>query len=211
MENLNEVITSVTYIFFVYLILTLLVERLVEVLVAVFNYCELKFRWRAFWNRKAAAYQGRLERLYGYQGESATKTQKLFNRLLWKTIAEKPYEGGKDVISAELIRLNYIRVGTRVTAFLLSLFLVLLFETLHQFDLMAVVRDAILSAVPENVSKIVKAIIDRVIDVLSKNPTVKLVLTSAAVSIGTDPLHQLIRRIEDFTARKPAPSAGGEK
>ena len=37
-----EVITTVTYIFFVYLLLAIFVERTVEFLVAVFDYCEMK-------------------------------------------------------------------------------------------------------------------------------------------------------------------------
>ena len=75
MDNI-EVITKVTFIFFIYLILALFIERLIEVLVAIFNYFEIKFKFYHFWNRQAERYQLRFERLYGFQGEGGEQRKK---------------------------------------------------------------------------------------------------------------------------------------
>lgn len=197
-----EIITKITYIFFIYLILAILIERAIEILVAIYNYFEFKFKWYEYWNRKAKTYQDRFDRLYGYQGKDAGKTQKLFNWLLWKVIVEKPYEGGKDVISADLIRLNYLRIGTSVTAFILSLLLVLsqaqlVFAQQYDLDLIKFVEKAI----PE---------VGRLAAV-TRNALVRILLTAVAISIGTEPLHQLIRRVEKIAESKGGARPGGAK
>jgi len=190
-----EVITTITYLFFVYLILALLVERVVEVLVAFFNYLEFKFKWYEFWNRKAEAYRARYDRLYGYHGPGGERMKKLLSWLLWKSIAERPYEGGKEAVSANLIRLNYLRLSTRITAFLLSAGLVLWQH--EQLDI-AIIVDAVKVSLPEAL----RSVFVSVTKVITESPFFKGVLTAAAITIGSEPLHELISRIEKVLKSK---------
>jgi len=191
-QNPNiEVITNITYVFFVYLILAIIVERVVEVLVAVFNYFEMRGKWYGFWNRRALVYQARFERLYGYQDESADRAKKLFSWLLWKVISEKPHEGGKEIISANLIRLNYLRVATRVAAFALSCILV------------AVVDLDFIEILKRMIPKF------KLLELIAGWPFFRFILTAALISIGSEPLHQVIRRVEKYAASKAAASTGG--
>jgi hypothetical protein len=179
-----EVITTATYIFFVYLVLAIFVERLMEVLVAVFNYAEFKFHWYTFWNRKAKKYQVRLDQLYSYQGEGINATKKLFDWFLWKIISEKPYDGGKRIIHADLIRLNTFRVCTRIIAFLISLIFVISFE----LDFLAIIENAF--------SKI-KFLIP-----ITQSGFVRTIITALAISLGVEPLHQLISHVEKTVQEK---------
>lgn len=190
MENI-EVVTTVTFIFFIYLVLAIFVERTLEILMAIYNYVEFKFNWHAFWNRKARAYQERFHRLYNFQGEGTNNVQKLFNWIKWKVISDKPYEGGKEVISAALIRLNYRRIGSRVVAFLISLSLVLSLG----LDLIAIIENLLPDV------NIVRTALEYKI--------VRVVLTSAAISVGSEPLHEIISRIERMERRKKATTQGG--
>jgi len=183
MDNI-ELITRLTFLFFVYLILALLVERTIELLVSVFKYVEMKRGTYAFWNNKARQYQQRFERLYAFQGESDSRVKKVLNWLHWKVISDAPYTHGQKSISAALIRLNAIRVTTRVISFLLSLLLVLVADV----DIIVMIKNFLPG--PE----FLKAILD--------HAWVKVVLSAGAISIGSEPLHELIRRFEDMSKQK---------
>ncbi len=183
MDNV-EVITRMTYVFFVYLVLSLLVERTIEVLVAVYNYSEFKAGKFKRWNRKAETYRGRFDRLYGFQGQGALTLRRRLSWVLWKSLTVAPYEGGKETVSADLIRLNFLRVSARVIAFLIALWLTLDLK----LDLVVVLEKAIPEAwLPT---------------FIRKYELVRQLLTAAAISIGSEPLHQIIRNLERRIEKK---------
>ncbi|HEX9653032.1 MAG TPA: hypothetical protein VGA99_04930 [bacterium] len=200
MENI-EVITRITYLFFIYLIMAIFVERVVEVLVSVYGYIELKCNLHSFWNNRARILQQRFDRLYGFQGSNAPRTEKILNWVLWKVIAERPYVGGKESVSAELIRLNYMRIGSRVLAFILSMGFTLALMYKLDIDLVLLV-EKMLSGVEGMTSKIVGT--------LSQFKFLRVLITAAAISIGTEPLHQLISQIEKLAASKSGATGGAK-
>lgn len=194
MNNINniEVITLATYIFFIYLVMAILVERVLEFLMSVYNYYEFKFAWYdKFWNAKARALQQRFDRLYNFQGASPGRTEQIFNWVLWKVISDRPYEGGREVVSADLVKLNYVRIITRVFAFFLSFVLVLILK----LDMI----DIIYNAIPE--AKILSFVTDVKI--------IRYILSAAAISIGTEPLHHFISRIEKIEKRSTTQTVQG--
>jgi hypothetical protein len=186
-----EVITTLTYIYFVFLLIALIIERILEVLMAIFNYFEIKTNLQELWNWKARKYQRRYERLYGYQGVYSEK-KKVFDTILWKVISEPAYPGGKPIISANLIRLNYVRVATR----LLSLYIAFVLVYSQGLDLFQVLE----IIVPETTQA--KA--------LTQYQGLRYFVTALIISIGTDPLHQLISRIEKYAQERYQPNQGGE-
>lgn len=185
MNDNVEFVTFVTYVFFTYLILALLVERIVEVLVAIFNYVELHRRWDAYWNRTAERLSNRYTRLYGYAQDERGKIRSVLDALLWNVISEEPYRGGKKIISANLIRLNYLRLGTRVIAFLIAAVIVLSLR----LDFVEVLS-LIFQEYPFFTG------------LLESSSIVRFILTIAAISIGSEPLHQVIRGVEKFAEKK---------
>ncbi|RME01782.1 MAG: hypothetical protein D6814_00840 [Calditrichaeota bacterium] len=193
--NNVELITIATYIFLVYLILALIIERTVEVLVAVYNYLELRLKWYEKWNQKALQYQAKFDQLRNYQGEGAIQSQNLVKWVLWKVITERPYEGGKQVVSAQLIRLNFLRVGTRSLAFLLALGLVLS----QNLDFIQFIYATLEKSFPGS----------GIVNVLIGSKVIRVLLTAAAISIGSEPLHQLISKIERFAEQKTTKVSGG--
>ncbi len=199
MDNL-EVITRITYLLFIYILMATFVERLLEVLISIYNYVELKLNFYRFWNRKTEIYQKRFDRLYGYQGGNAPQTHKILNWVLWKVISARAYVGGKEIISAELIRANYVRVGVRVLAFLLSLGFAWFIKSNLQIDLVTIIE----TLLPENV------MYGKIVDI-TRFDTLRVILTAAAISIGTEPLHQVISEIEKFAQRKSTTAQGGSK
>lgn len=200
MENNIEVITRITFLFFIYLVMAIFIERVLEVLVSVFNYVDLKLKLHNFWNSRAKALQKRFDRLYGFQGSNAPKTEKLLNWVLWKVVAEKPYVGGKEIISAGLVRLNYLRVGSRIVSFILALAFTLALEFKLGIDLVLLVESMLASG---------GSLTYKILGNISQYPILRVIITAAAISIGTEPLHSLISQIEKMAASKTA--TGGAK
>jgi hypothetical protein len=198
MENI-EVITRLTFLFFLYLVMAIFVERFMEVLVSIFGYVEFKRKFANYWNGRALVLQKRFDRLYGYQGENAPKTEKILNWVLWKVVAERPYVGGRESISAELIRLNYLRTTTRIVAFLVSLAFTLYLEAQLGIDLV-LLAESMLSGTGGAAYKILGA--------LSDYPALRVIISAAAISIGTEPLHQIISQVEKLAASKTVATGG---
>ncbi len=192
MNGTLEAVTIFTYVFFTYLILALLIERIVEVLVTIFNYVEMHRQWDGYWNRTAERLSSRYTRLYGYAQDERGKIHSILDGLLWNVISEEPYKGGKKIISAELIRLNYLRLGTRIIAFLIAAALVLSLR----LDFVEVVSMMFSNDYLP-------------VELLRMSPVVSFILTTAALSIGAEPLHQVIRGVEKF-AEKKRKAPGGQ-
>jgi hypothetical protein len=183
-----EAITTTTYLIFIYLILALFVERSVEIFVSIFNYADLKLGWHKKWNTMAINYQKRFDRLYAYRGGDSSQIDKALNWVLWRIITDKPYEGGKDVILASSVRLNYLRVLSRMFAFILSFVFVLVIYKKLGVDLVTVL------------GKIVGNV--KILGLLDNHNAIKIVISAVAISLGSEPLHQAIKRIENVGKQK---------
>ena len=196
MDSNIEYITRITYVFFIYLILAILIERVVEVCVSAFNYADLKLDWYRIWNRKAWNYQDRFDRIYGFQGGYTPQIDKMLNWVLWKVLSEKPYPGGKESISAALIRLNYIKIGTRLLAFLIALIFTAVMYRKFDFNFVGTVSKLL----PDS----------EAIRLLAGHAMLSILLTAVAVSLGSEPLHQLIARFEKKSESGKAVAKGCE-
>ncbi|HKJ67449.1 MAG TPA: hypothetical protein VKA68_05795 [bacterium] len=184
-----DVITLATYIFFVYLLLGTIVERLSEVVVAVYKYLELKLGWRDHWNKKAQQYQRRLDNLYRLQAEGTGKSLQTFSWLLWNVVTEPQYPGGRERVSARLIRQNAIQIGTRILAVVAALILIFAL----QVDIFSMIVQSLPGVELGNI--------------FVAQPWLGKVLSAVAISIGTEPLHHVITRVERWSEKR----AAGEK
>jgi len=189
-ESVIEVITLVTYIFFIYLLLATIIERLSEVVVAVYKYVEFKFGWREYWNKKARKMQKRLDDLYRLQEEGAGNAVHTFSWLLWTVVTEPKYPGGRERISARLVRQHSIQLGTRIFSVLVAFLLVFSL----QVDLFQM-AGTLLQGVDLGTF-------------FTENPLVGKLLSGAAISIGTEPLHHTITRIERWSERRASEEKG---
>lgn len=187
------VITQVTFLFFQYLIAAILVERALEILVAVYKYIEMRKGWYAFWNRKAEDYQRRLDRVFGYNEIRPSEPDRHLSWLLWKIMVPTP-TGVQDVIAADMIRTNYMRVVTRAAAFLFSVVLVYA---------AALDPKIILTNILGNVTEI------GFLSSVTEWYHVRCLLLAALISVGTEPLHQVIGSIEKHAQGNAAAKKGG--
>ena len=170
-------ISELTFLLFLYLILALFVERFLEVCVSSFNYLDLKFGWHKMWNGLAR----RIQRQYSSQIAGNPSKQKIIAWLFWKIMAHPDRYNGREIISSALIKVYAIRAGTRILGFLISLSLILFIHFGLGIDLLDIVEEITTA--------------DLFVDAVSNNTFLQIVLSAAAVSIGSEPLHLLISRI----------------
>ncbi|PTB92526.1 hypothetical protein C9994_13890 [Marivirga lumbricoides] len=176
----TDVISLITYLFFIYLILAIFIERTVEIFMAIISYLDCKLKGYSYWNKLAHKYKMRLDRLYDFQGDNISAKEKILNWILWDIVTEKSYEGGKHIISAEAVRFKYFRLASRIFAFLLSSSFALFIKINLNVDLISLL---------EKVSNV---------DLLIENGSLKVFLTAVALSVGSEPLHALISKFENI-------------
>ena len=190
MESTVSVVTIFTYLLFLFLIVAIFVERTVEIFMSILKYLDLKLGWYRKWNRKAEQLRNKLDRLYGYQGSETGDKKKLFNWILWQVVTEKPYPGGRDVIAAKSIRTRFYRIASRIFAFLFSLgFSIWIYGAMHT-DLITVLID---------VSGYDIGFLE---GTSGWTGTLKVILTAALLSAGSEPLHQIFSKVEKIGQSK---------
>ncbi|MEM9326572.1 MAG: hypothetical protein AAGA85_12990 [Bacteroidota bacterium] len=191
-----EIITMTTYLLFVYLLVALFVERLIEIFMALFHYIDNRRGGFQYWNKKAHQWRKRLDRIYDYQGNQP-RAKTLLDWLMWKVLIQKPYPGGKSAISAKGVKFMFIRVGTRITALVISLILVISIHRYLQIDLLEVLLQV---AAPEDSgTEAVGLLSNNHVELVRAVPTwLRLTLSAMVISAGVEPLHELITRIEDL-------------
>lgn len=174
-------ITRLTAVFFSYLTAALLIERFVEVVMAVLRYLELRLKWPK-WLKIAETLQVRLERFYHLQTGGA----KALDTLLWNWVTVAG-ESGKRILAADLIRLRYYRLVSYALTFSAALVLAFFID----YNLIEIITDAY----PE----VLKVFDPR------KYAGLNVLLTACALSFGVQPLHQLISRLEKRLEKKLQP------
>ncbi|HOZ15755.1 MAG TPA: hypothetical protein PLH91_08190 [Tenuifilaceae bacterium] len=186
-----DVITKATYIFFIYLLMAVFVERAVEIFVSIFNYCDLKWKRYRVWNNRAEKYRDKLDRLYNF--DSSTKVNKMFNWLLWGVVTEPAYTGGKMIISAQTIRTKSLQIYCRVCSNLISLVLVLVLY--YGFDITMIDAISRVTIGSDSISTATVAFFQR-------NVLLGVVISAVLVAVGVEPLHNIIGKIEKAGKKK---------
>ncbi len=186
-----DVITKATYIFFIYLLMAVFVERAVEIFVSIFNYCDLKWKRYRVWNNRAEKYRDKLDRLYNF--DSSTKVNKMFNWLLWGVVTEPAYTGGKMIISAQTIRTKSLQIYCRVCSNVISLVLVLVLY--YGFDITMIDAISRVTIGSDSISTATVAFFQR-------NVLLGVVISAVLVAVGVEPLHNIIGKIEKAGKKK---------
>jgi len=186
-----DVITKATYIFFIYLLMAVFVERAVEIFVSIFNYCDLKWKRYRVWNNRAEKYRDKLDRLYNF--DSSTKVNKMFNWLLWGVVTEPAYTGGKMIISAQTIRTKSLQIYCRVCSNVISLVLVLVLY--YGFDITMIDAISRVTIDSDSISTATVAFFQR-------NVLLGVIISAVLVAVGVEPLHNIIGKIEKVGKKK---------
>jgi len=194
-----EVITRATYLLFIYLLVALFVERLIEILMAAYHYIDMRRGGYKYWNKKAHKWRRRLDRIYDYQGNQL-RAKTLLDWLMWKILVHKPYPGCKSAISAKGVKFIYIRVGTRTASLVISLILVIFMHQSLGIDLLELLtqvgEDG--NTNPDTAPQTLLSTEGMEEAVRSIPVAFRLIISAMVMAAGVEPLHELITRVEDL-------------
>ena len=180
MSSVN-VITQITYLLFLFLLLATFIERSTEIFMSILKYADLKLGWYRFWNTRAEKFRDRLDRLYRLQGDNTDDKKLLYKWILWNIVSDEPYKGGKAIVAAKSVRTQYYRIISRSFAFILSLvFSIWVYRQLG-VNLVNILENVGGYQISGNVDKLV---------------WLKIIITAGILTAGSEPLHQLIKRVE---------------
>jgi len=191
MENqtAGDVILHVTYLYLLILLLALLVERIMEVLMACYDALEYKCGWYRWWQRRAEKLRARFaRRAAGATFGTADASALLY--LIRDVLRGKKegYSGLLPIISPQLVRHAAVAASARVVASTLGI--------------------ALCAATKIDVVRTFN--IDLQIDYLTKWPAaVTLIISGVIVGLGSEPVHSLIQEVERRRKRKEAQAEAG--
>lgn len=165
---------------------TLLIERLMELIKAVYDYVEYALGWRDYWNRAALRLVHTLdEQRQGNRVQS--EVSKAVNDYL-----SQDYPGleGVEALSAEQLRTLALRGAIKIAAVLVGLAVAMGMD-INIFDLLRDLNQSVSDFNGDDASRVnVYFSSDRVPEWLG------VCLTGIAMGLGSDPLHRVITRLE---------------
>lgn len=126
MESLSQVTISFTLI----LVLSLLIERLLELLKTIYDMLDSRYNWYAFWNKRTFMLRDCLEKrvyvLEYVESKARRLTLRLFRDILLNGSGK--YSGVIPIISGDMVRLFGVRAITKLIGISLGIMLAQWFD-----------------------------------------------------------------------------------
>lgn len=171
---------NVTVIFALALALALLVERLLEILMAVFNLLDSRFDWHRFWTRRTLRLKTILEKrlnMFEYVSpEQAAGVLQKARKLLLNS--QEGAAGSVPVLSGDLVRAASVKVIFKFIGVAVGIGLALWLRV----DLVQIWQ-----AASEPGSRMSHAV---------ESPLYRTILTGIMIGLGAGPMHKIITTME---------------
>lgn len=173
-----ETLLNLTYLYMIVLLLALLVERIMEVVTAIWDYIEWKARMYRFWNARA----NKLKKDYERKAKSqilyrVISLTPLVRQIGHATLSSK--KGHSDqitIVSGEMIRQATLATATRIVASIFGI----LFCNLAGVNLVELFREALPLG-----------------SILETWPHwIQLTVSGVIVGLGSEPVHSMIKSVE---------------
>jgi len=174
-----ETILDIAVLFTLALALAFLVERVLEILVALFHLLDSRLDLHMFWTRRAYKLRDRLEKkLKVYEYMTPENAAKVLNRF-HDVLLDSPdrYSGTIPLISGDLVRSLWIKIITKFIGITLGIILAISMK----IDLINIWR----AAAGDNVAWIPQ------LPVL-----LSFIFTGIIIGFGAEPVHKIITFIE---------------
>ncbi|MEZ4702000.1 MAG: hypothetical protein R2834_16830 [Rhodothermales bacterium] len=178
-----DILLLLTFLYLMLLLLALLVERIMELLHAVFNYVEWKFHFERIWNRRAR----RLLTRYDSKAKSNILSHALIITQLGRMVKqytpseEGVYPGNVIIISGKAVRQVLVSALSRVVATGVA-FVLCAASGINLFTVIDLALGASAQTIP----------FYRAID----GQTLQLAITAVLIGLGSEPVHHVINNIE---------------
>lgn len=192
-----DAVADATVFFALVLAFALLIERLLEVTKSLYDWVDSRFNWYPVWSRRAESIAAELRRhMRMFEYVPPQMTRSAVNRV-WELLlnkAEGGYAGNALVISGDLVRQAYVRLGCKILGMAVGVLLAFAF----QIDLLAMWPARSWPHLRWATS------------VLWENGgNLRLVMSGLAIGLGAGPVHKLITTLER-KQRESSDKADGE-
>ena len=181
---MDEII-DLTKLYIVILLLALTIERIMEIIIGIWNYIEWKANMNEFWNRKAE----KLKRKYESYGKSQILSRVITLSPLARQVRfssrhkKKGHSGQLVVISGEIIRHSIISTASRFIATILGV----IFCYFCGINLI----DSFKNLLPDVIENLT-----------NWSTTLQLIISGLVIGLGSEPIHNLIEAIEKRRASR---------
>jgi hypothetical protein len=184
---MTESLSAATIILAFALAMSLLVERLLEVLKSCFDYWDSRTDGVTRWNRRAERVRAVVERrLRLFEYVKPEQVRPVLNRIYDLLLNNQGvYDGTVLVLSADMVRIAWIRIACKIVGMVLGVGLAILLR--FDFVRLWFVADA----AGERASNLPPA-------------ALTIFVSGLAVGLGAGPVHKIIGSIEKRRARKEA-------
>jgi hypothetical protein len=187
-----EVLSQTTVLFTLVLASSLLIERFMEFIKHLYDMLDSRLNWHRFWTNKTYRLKDRLEnRLNIFEHvkpEAAASVLKRFEGMIMND--QGLYRGKVPVLSGDLVRASTLKVIFKIMAFGLGIALAFSFN----LDLLKIVQEDILKK-PEY---------------YINSETIRKILTGITIGLGSEPVHKIIRKIEEKRNKNRKTITGGK-
>ena len=179
-----ETILEVTNLLLLVLLLSLLIERAMEVVMAGWNWLELKLNSHEYWNRRAHRLKDRFARRVARElDDSPVRSLWIHHRIDHYTDTPQVVRPGRTVVfSSRAVRHVFIRT----LAFIVTTLLGILLCYLADLNLVEIIKE-IMAPFEIPLLKVL-------------GPTVQLIVSGLIVGLGAEPVHRIIKGLEDSKA-----------
>ena len=175
-----DALFKVTVLFTLVLALSLVIERVLEILKASFDLIDNHLNKASYWTRKTLKLKNRLEhklRIFEYiEPEKASIIMQRFRSMLLN--GQSGYSGMIPVLSADLVRVVKLKIQLKLIAIALGIFLALSLK----IDLVEIWQTAAQEA------SLLKIRIDI--------PTIRMIFSGIIMGLGSGPVHKVITSLE---------------
>ena len=175
-----DVILKVTVLFTLVLALAFLIERLLEILKAIYDLLDSRFNWHGFWTKRAAKIAKKLEqKLKTFEYARHQQVVRVFNRFQSLLLNKKDHPDHEfPVLSGDLVRSISISVISKVLGMAFGVALAFWMK----LDLIIIWQGG--------------AGEKAVWDIMIQSQSLRWVITGIIMGLGAGPVHQFIRLIE---------------
>jgi hypothetical protein len=184
-----------TAIFTLVFALSLLIERLIEVLKSGYDWLDSHFHWYHQWTRRAQAFKAFVEQRRSLFELIDPKAEAAFMSRMSDVLLQRPAGGTGQipVVSGDLVRQVHIRVAARVIGMALGIAL----AHWQGLDLLALYQAVSTGAIKWSLDKVPP----------DWRSWLGLTLTGVAIGLGSAPVHKIITTIERKRDEKTSAAA----
>ena len=176
-----ETILQLTYLYLLVILLSLLIERVMEVIMAVWNYFELKWHSHLYWNRRA-------QRLMNAFSGEVTEQLKSSNLIVYglKRRIRQYTQTNQDVVAGQTIVFSSYEVRkrfVRTVALIITSILGVLLCYFADINFVQLIQRSL----EPNTIPLLSAL----------GHPVQLVVSGLIIGLGAEPVHRIIKGLED--------------